>query len=202
MSPHHWYFIKSICKSNQQFCYFVLSLSYVWLFETTWTAVHQASLSFTISQSLLKLIVHWVGDAIQPSHPQSPPFSSCPQSFPASESFPISSPLFPKFRVFSNELALHISWPKCWSFSISPSSEYSELLSFRIDWFDLIAVQGTLKSLLQHHSWKASILWCSVFFMAQLSHPYMTTGKSIALTIWTFIGKVMSLLLIHCLVLS
>ena len=149
MSPHHWYFIKSICKSNQQFCYFVLSLSYVWLFETTWTAVHQASLSFTISQSLLKLIVHWVGDAIQPSHPQSPPFSSCPQSFPASESFPISSPLFPKFRVFSNELALHIRWPKYWSFSfsISPPNEYSGMILFRIDWLDLSLTVGLSSSI-------------------------------------------------------
>ena len=103
--------------------------------------------------------------------------------------------VFPSIRVFASEFILHISWPKCWSFSISPSNEYSGLISFRFDWFDLLAVQGTLKSLLQNHSSKASILWCSVFFMAQLSHPYMTTGKSIALTIWTFIGKVMSLLL-------
>ena len=102
--------------------------------------------------------------------------------------------ILPSIRVFSNELALHIRWPKYWSFSISPSSEYSGLISFRIDWFDLLAVQGALKSLLQHHSLKASILWHSAFFIAQLSHLYMTTGKSIALTIWTFVGKVMSLL--------
>ena len=97
-------------------------------------------------------------------------------------------------RVFSNELALHIRWSKSWSFSISPSNEYSGFISFRIDWFDLLAVQWTLKSLLQHHSSKASILWHSAFFMVQLSHPYMTIGKIIALTIWTFFGKEMSLL--------
>ena len=99
-------------------------------------------------------------------------------------------------RVFSNESALHIRWPKYWSFrfSISPSSEHPGLASFRMDWLDLLAVQGALKSLLQHHSSKASILWCSAFFIGQLSHPYMTTGKTIALTRWTFVGKVMSLL--------
>ena len=104
--------------------------------------------------------------------------------------------IFPSIRVFSNESALHIKWPKYWSFSfsISPSNEYPGLLFFRIDWLDLLAVQGTLKSLLQHHSSKASILWCSAFFTVQLSHPYMTTGKTIALTRWTFVGKVMSLL--------
>ena len=103
--------------------------------------------------------------------------------------------IFPSIRVFSNELNLHIRWPKYWSFSfsISPSNEYSELISFRTDWFDLLAVQETLKSLLQHHSSKASVFWCSAFFMMQLSHPYMTTGKTIALTRWTFVGKVMSL---------
>ena len=104
--------------------------------------------------------------------------------------------VFPSIRGFSNESALRISWPKYWSFnfSISPSNEYSGLISFRIDWFDLLAVQETLKSLLQHHSLKASILQCSAFFMVQLSHPYMTTGKTIALTRWTFVDKVMSLL--------
>ena len=114
--------------------------------------------------------VHWVGDAIPPSHPSLSPFSSCPQSFPASGSY-------------SNELALCIRWPKYWSFSISPSSAYSGLSSFRNDWFDLLVVQGIFKSLLQHHSFKASIRQCSAFFMVQLSHPYMTTGKTIALTI-------------------
>ena len=104
--------------------------------------------------------------------------------------------IFPSIRVFSNESVLHIRRPKCWSFSfsISPSNEYSELISFRMDWFDLLAVQGTLKSLLQHHSSKASILGFSAFFTVQLSHPYMTTGKTIALTRWTFVGKVISLL--------
>ena len=104
--------------------------------------------------------------------------------------------IFPSIRIFSNESAFHIRWPKYWSFSfsISPSNEYSGLISFRIVWFDLLAVQGTLKSLFQHHSSKASIFWCSAFFLVQLSYPYMTTGKTIALTRWTFIGKVMSLL--------
>ena len=104
--------------------------------------------------------------------------------------------IFPRIRVFSNESALRIRWPKCWSFSfnISPPNEHPGLISFRMDWFDLLAVQGTLKSLLQHHSSKASILQRSAFFIVQLSHPYMTTGKTIALTRWTFIDKVMSLL--------
>ena len=101
--------------------------------------------------------------------------------------------IFPSIRVFSNESALHTRWPKYWGFSISPSSDYSGLISFRMDWFDLLAVQGTLKSFLQHHSSKASVLQHSVFFMVQLSHPYMTTGKTIALNIWTFVSKVMSL---------
>ena len=104
--------------------------------------------------------------------------------------------IFPSFRVFSNESFLRIRWPRYWSFSfsISPSNEHAELISFRMDWLDLLAVQGTLKSFLQHHSLKASILWCSAFFMVQLSHPYLTTGKTTALTRWTFVGKVMSLL--------
>ena len=110
-------------------------------------------------------------------------FFSCLQSFPASGPFP-------------NESVLHIRWPKYWSFrfSISPSNEYSELISFRMDWLDLLAVQATLKSLLQCHTSKASIIWCSAFFIFQLSHPYMTSGKTIALARWTFVGKVMSLL--------
>ena len=104
--------------------------------------------------------------------------------------------IFPSIRVFSSESALRIMWPKCWSFSfsISPSNEHPGLISFRMDWLDLIAVQGTLKSLLQHSSSKASVLWLSAFFMVQLSHPHMTTGKTIALTRWTFVGRVMSLL--------
>ena len=111
---------------------------------------------------------------------------------------------FPSIRVFSKESLLCIRWPKCWSFSfsLSPSNEYSGLISFKMDWLDLLAVQGTLKSLLQHHSSKASILQCSAFFMVQLSHPYMTTGKAIPFTRLTFVGKVMALLLICCLGLS
>ena len=105
-------------------------------------------------------------------------------------------PIPPSIRGFSNESALLMRWPKYWSFSftISPSKEHPGLISFRMDWLDLLAIQGTLKSLLQHHSSKASILWCLAFFIVQLSHPYMTTGKTIALTRWTFVGKVMSLL--------
>ena len=106
-------------------------------------------------------------------------------------------PIPPSIRVFSNESTLHMRWPKYWSFTftIIPSKEHPGLISFRMDWLDLLAVQGTLKNLLQHHSLKASILWYLVFFMVQLSHPYMTTGKTIALILWTFVGKVMSLLL-------
>ena len=125
--------------------------------------------------------VHWVGDAIQPSHPLFSP------------SLPTFN--FPSIRVFSNESVFCIRWPKYWSFgfNISPSNEYSGLISFRIDWFDLLAVQGTLKSFLQHHSSKASVLWRSALFIVQLSHPYMTTGKTIVLTSW-IVGEVMSLL--------
>ena len=126
--------------------------------------------------------VHLVGDAIQPSHPLPSP---SPPSF-----------ILSQHQVFSDESVFCIRGPKYWSFSftISPSNEYSGLISFRIDWFDLLAVQGTLKSLLQYHSSKASILWHSAFFIVQLSHPYMTTGKTIALTGWNFVGKIMSLL--------
>ena len=115
--------------------------------------------------------------------------------------FLLLSTIFPSIMVFSNESVLHISWPKyrSFSFSISSSNEYSGLISFRMDWLDLLAAQGTLKSLLQHHSSKASILWCSAFFIVQLLHPYMTIGKTIALTRWTIVGKVMSLLLLCCL---
>ena len=126
--------------------------------------------------------VHRVGDAIQPSHPL---------SSPSSPTFNLS-----QHHGLSNESVLYIRWPKYWSFSfsISPSNEYSGLISFRVDWFDLLAIQGTLKSLLQHHNSKASILQCSAFFMVQLSYPYLTTGKTIALTRQTFVGKVMPLL--------
>ena len=138
---------------------------------------------FSVNHQILELIethVYWVGDTIQPSHP----LSSHPLLFQPS--------IFPSMRIFSNESVLCIRWPKYLNFScsISPSNEYSGLVSFRIDWFDLHAVQGTLKSLLQHPSSKASILWCSAFFIVQLSHPYMTTGKTIALTRQTFVSKV------------
>ena len=150
------------------------------LFVTPWTAAHQASLSIINSWSLLRLM------SIVSVMPSSHLILSSPS--PAS--------VFPRIRVFSSESLLHIRWPKYWSFSfsISPSNEYSGLISFKIYWFDLLAFQGTPKSLLQYHSSKASILWRSAFFMVQLSHPYMTTGKTIALTRWTFVGKVMSLL--------
>ena len=138
---------------------------------------------FPVHHQLLELAqthVHQVGDAIQPSHPL------C--------TLLILPSIFPSIRVFSNELVLHIRQPKYWSlsFSISPSNEYSGLISFWIDWFDILAVQETLKSLLQHHSSKASILLCYGFFMVHLSHLSMTTGKTIALSRWTFVGKVMS----------
>ena len=147
-----------------------------------WTATCQASLSFTSSQRLLKLM------SIEPVMPSNHLILCCPLLFLPST--------FPSIMVFSTESALRIWWPKCqsFSFSISPSTEYSGLISFRIVWFDLLSVQGTLKSLFQHHSWKVSILWCSDFLMVQLSHPYMTTGKTTALTRQTFVGKVMSLL--------
>ena len=157
-----------------------LYLSSVRLFVTPWTAARQASLSITNSRSFLKLM------SIESVMPSNHLILCCPLFLPPS--------IFPSIRVFSNESALHIRWPKYWSFSfnISPSNEYSGLISFRMDRLDLLAVQGTLKSLLQHHSSKASILWRSAFFMVQLSHPY--TGKTRALTRWTFVGKVMSLL--------
>ena len=153
-------------------------LSHVRLFTTPWTAAHQASLSITNSQSLLKLI--------------------CIESVMSSNQLILCHPLlllssiFPSIRVFFKESVLYIRWPKYWnfSFSISHSKEYSGLISFSIDWFVLLPVQGALKSLLQHHSSKASILRCSAYFRVQLSHPYMTTGKAIALTRWTFVSNV------------
>ena len=140
-----------------------------------------ASLSFTISGSLLKLVF------IELMRPSNHLILCCLLLLPS---------IFPSIRIFSNESALHIRWPKYWSisFSISPSNEYSKLLSFRIDWFDLLAVQGTLKNLLQHRNLKASVLQHSVFFIAQLAHLHMTTGKTIALTVRSFVSKVMSLL--------
>ena len=157
-------------------------LGRVWLFATPWTAARQASLSITNSQSLLKLMS--IKSVMPPNH-----LTLChPLLLPPS--------IFPSIRVFSNESILLIRWPKYWSFSfnISPSNEYSGLICLRMDWLYLLADQGTLKSLLQHHSSRASILRCSTFFIVQLSHPYMTSGKTIALTRWTFVGKVMSLL--------
>ena len=157
-------------------------LSCVQLFVTSWTTAHQASLSITNSWSLLKLTS--VESLRPPSH-----LILCHPLL-------LLPSIFPSIRIFSNESVLHIRWPKYWSFSlsISPSNEYSGLISFRMDWLDHLAVQGTLKSFLQHHSSKASILWRSDFFIVQLSHPYMTTGKIIALTKRIFVGKVMSLL--------
>ena len=178
--PKYWSFSFSISPSNE-FVVFQL-LSHVQLFVTPRNAAHQPSLSFIISQSLLKLM------SIKSVMPSNHLILCHPLLFLSS--------IFPRIRVFSNESALCIRWPKYWnfSFSISPSNEYWGLISFRIDWFDLLAVQGTLESLVQHLSSKASILQHSAFFMVQLSHPYMTTGKTIALTMWTFVGKVMSLL--------
>ena len=149
---------------------------------TPWTVAFQASQSFTNSQSLLKLM------SIESVMPSNHLILCHPLLLPPS--------VFLSIRVFSNESVLHIKWPKYWSFifTISSSNEYSGLNSFRIDWLDLLAVQETLKSLLQHHSSKASIPQCSAFFVIQLSHPYMTTGETIALTRWTFVDKVMSLL--------
>ena len=160
----------------------VQSLSRVCLFATPWIAVRQASLTITNFRSLLKLM----------------PIESV---MPSSHIIPcrpllLLPPIPPSIRVFSSESTLRMRWPKYWSFSfkISPSNEHPGLISFRMDWLDLLAVQGTLKSLLQHHSSKASIFQHSAFFTVQLSHPYMTTEKTIALTRWTFVGKVMSLL--------
>ena len=157
-------------------------LSRVRLYVTPWTAAHQASLSITNSQSLLKLM------SIESVMPCNYLILYCPLLLPPSN--------FSSISVFSNESVLCIRWPKYWSFSfsISPCNEYLGLISFRMEKLDLLTVQGMLKSLFQHHSSKASILQCSAFFTVQLSHPYMTTGKTIALTGWTFVGKVMSLL--------
>ena len=162
---------RSQCPSSVQ------SLSHVRLLATPWTAACQASLSIANSQSLLKLM------SIKLVMPSNHLILCHPLLLPS---------VFPSIRVFSKESVLHIRWSKYWSFSfsISPANEYSGLISFRMDWFDLLTVQGTLKSLPQHHSSKASILRCSAFFIVQLSHPYMTTGKTIALTRWTFLGNV------------
>ena len=157
-------------------------LSHVQLFATPWITARQASLSITISRSSPKLM------CIELVMPSSHLILCCPLL--------LLPPIPPSIRVFSNESTLRMRWPKYWSFSlsISPSNEHPGLVSFRMDWLDLLAVQGTHKSLLQHHSSKASILRCSAFFTVQLSHPYMTTGKTIALPRWTFVGEVISLL--------
>ena len=158
----------------------VSSVAQSCLFATAWTAARQASLSITNSQSLLKLMS--IKSVVPSNH-----LILCHPLLPPS--------IFPRIRVFSSDSVLPIRWPKYWSFSfsISPSNEYLGLISFRIDWFELLAVRGTLISLLQHHSSKASVLWCSAFFIVQLSHPCMTTGKTIALTRRTFVGKATSL---------
>ena len=160
----------------------VQSLIHVWIFATPWIAAHQASLPITISQSSLKLTS--IESVMPSSH-----LILC-------RALRLLPPIPPSIRIFSSESTLHMRWPKHWSFSFSiiPSKEHPGLISFRMDWLDLLAVQGTLKSLLQHHSSIASILQCSAFFTVQLSHPYITTGKTIALTRRTFVGKVMSLL--------
>ena len=165
----------------------VQSLSHVRLFVTPWITACQASLPITNSQTLLKLM------SFKSVMPSSHLILCCPLL--------LLPPILPSIRVFSNESALRIRWPKYWnfSFSISPSNEHAGLISFRMDWLDLLAVQGTLKSLLQHHSLKASILRHLAFFTVQHSHPYMTTGKTIALTRQTFVGKVNLCFLICCL---
>ena len=172
--------LESTLKLSYQFSSVKL-LSHVQLFATPWTAACQASLSITNLQSLPKLMSI---DSVMP-------FNHLILCHPLL----LLPSIFPSIRACSNESALYIRWPKYWSFSfnISPSSEYPRLMSFRMDRLDLLAVQGTLKSLLQHHSSKTSILWHSAFFTVQLSHPHMTTGKTIALTRWTFAGKVISL---------
>ena len=167
------------CRMHIVFSW-VQSLSRVWLFATLWTVACQVSLSITNSQSLPEFMF------IELVVPSNHLILCLPLPLPS---------IFTSIRVFANESALHIKWPKYWSFTfnISPSNEHPGLISLRMDWLDLLAVQGTHERLLQHHSSKASILQHSAFFMVQLSHPYMTTGKSIALTRRTFVGKVMSL---------
>ena len=179
-----------ILKSSNLLFSSVHSLSRIRLFATPWTAAWRASLPITNSWSLLKFMSI---KTVMPSNH----LILCHPLF-------LLSPIFPSIRVFSNKSTLRIRWTKyqSFSFNISPSNEHPGLISFRMDWLDLLAVQRTFKSLLQHHTSKASIIWCSAFFIVQLSYPYMTTGKTIALTRQTFVGKVMSLLLICYLGLS
>ena len=171
-----WDLLKYLLFSSVQ------SLSCLQIFATPWIATHQASPSITNSQSLLRLM------SIESVMPSSHLILGRPLL--------LLPPIPPSIRIFSNESTLLMRWPNYWifSFSIIPSKEIPGLISFRMDWLEFLAVQGTLKSLLQHHSSKASVLWCSALFTVQLSHPYMTTGKTIALTRRTFVGKVMSLL--------
>ena len=184
MYTRGWFILMYGKKHHNIVKYFtsVQSLSHVWLFATPWTAAHQASLSITNSQS--------------PPKPMSIELMMPSNHLILCHPLLLLPSIFPTIRVFSNESALHMRWPKYWSFSsnISPSSEHPGLISFRMDWLDLLAVQGTLKSLLQHHSSNAWILQCSDFFTVQLSHAFVTTGKTISLTRRTFVGKVMSLL--------
>ena len=179
---HQAWFIFSKCFSVQ--------FSRVRRFVTPWTAAHQTSLSITNSRSLLKLMSI---ELVMPSN-----------HLILCRPLLLLPSIFPSIRVFSNESVLHIRWPKCWSFSfsISPSKEYSGLISFSIDKLNLLAVQGTLKSLLQQHSSKASVFQCSTFFVVQLSHPCMTTEKTIALTRWQFVSKQCLCFVIYCLGLS
>ena len=172
-------------KSSHFFLFFFLFSSVAQLCPTLCDPMNHSTPGLPVHHQLPEFTqthVHWIGDAIQPSHPL-----SSPSPLPT---------IPPGIRVFSNESTLCMRWAKYWSFSFSiiPSKEIPGLISLRMDWLDLPAVQGTLKSLLQYHSSKASVLWCSTFFTVQLSHPYMTSGKTIALTRWTFVGKVMSLL--------
>ena len=171
-----------LMEEDRELFSLLFNLSVMSKSATPWTAAYQASRSFIISRSLLKLMS--IELVMLPNH-----LILCRPLL-------LLSSIFPGIRDFSSESALLIRWPQYWnfSFSISPSSEYSGLISFRIDWFDFLAVQGILKSLLQHHSLKAPSLWRSAFFAVQLSHPYMTTGKTIVMTLWAFVGKVVSLL--------
>ena len=180
---HYWYFYFLMWIQLLSQFSSVQSLNLVRLFVTPWIAARQASLSITNSRSSLRLT------SIESVMPSSHLILCRPLL--------VLPPIPPSIRVFSNESTLHMRWPKYWSFSFSiiSSNEHPGLISFRMDWLDLLAIQGTFKSLLQHHSSKASVLWLSAFFTVQLSHPYMTTGRTIALTRLTFVGKVMSLLL-------
>ena len=188
----HWW-AGSLLLSQQggpwisdSMCWFVVAdvqlLSHDWLFVTPWTAAPQTFLSFIVFWNLLKFLSI---ELVMPSN-----------HLILCSSLLLLPSIFPSITVSFNESALHIRWPKCWSFSfdISPSNEYSGLISFRIDWLDLLTIQRTLESLFQHHSSKASILWCSAIFMVQLSHLYMTTGKTTTLTRQTFARKVMSVI--------